>query len=465
MTSRTLSSKLAALLVIAVAACLGSSAPALALGGGGSADFGGGGGGGGAGFGGGASGFAGGGGGGGGVGHVPAGVWIVIAVAVLCVFFGGAAYTWLRVLPRTRRVHKRERKVRAAAAVAAEDDPAFAADRVIADARSLWFDIQTAWDARDRRRLRQLVGSELWTEWSRRLADLDRKGWHNRVEPMSAPKVEYVGLHHGADRAEDRVVVAIEARVRDYVVTSAGERITRTGSSSMVVDSFEYWTLAKRDRRSAAKQEWILVSIEEPAEGAHELTDEIIAAPEYEVGKMRDESLVEGAVAEAVPKGTNIAELADLEFAGDARQAANDLSLVDARFAPDILEVTARRAADAWAKAVDGERCDLERISDRRIVDELLHPGDPSGKTRLVVRGPQVRKIRIVSLEPKSDPPSMQLEIELEGRRYIEDRDTRAVLSGSRARRARFVERWTMGLSDDKDQPWRIISVAAPVRA
>lgn len=167
----------------------------------------------------------------------------------------------------------------------------------------------------------------------------------------------------------------------------------------------------------------------------------------------------------AVPAGTNIAELADLEFDGDARQAASDLSVADARFAPDVLEVMARRAVAAWAEAIDGNRHDLEHISDRQAVGELLHPGDPSGRTHVVVRGPHVRKIRIVSLDPNPDPPEMHLEMDLEGRRYIEDRNTRAVLSGSRNRSAHFTERWTMGLCDNDQQPWRIVSVAAPARA
>jgi predicted lipid-binding transport protein (Tim44 family) len=59
----------------------------------------------------------------------------------------------------------------------------------------------------------------------------------------------------------------------------------------------------------------------------------------------------------------------------------------------------------------------------------------------------------------------MQLEIELEGRRYTEDRDTRAILSGSRTHRTRFTEHWTMGRSDDEDEPWRIVPVAAPATA
>jgi predicted lipid-binding transport protein (Tim44 family) len=59
----------------------------------------------------------------------------------------------------------------------------------------------------------------------------------------------------------------------------------------------------------------------------------------------------------------------------------------------------------------------------------------------------------------------MQLDVHLEGSRYIEDRDTTAVVSGNPSTQSRFTEHWTMGLSDDKAQPWRIIAVGAPARA
>ena len=91
--------------------------------------------------------------------------------------------------------------------------------------------------------------------------------------------------------------------------------------------------------------------------------------------------------------GTNLAELADLEFTGDARAAANDLSLADGRFAPDILEVAARRVVQAWVEAVDGSDARLERVADPEAVRALLHPDGP--QTRLVVRGLEIRQIRI----------------------------------------------------------------------
>ena len=188
--------------------------------------------------------------------------------------------------------------------------------------------------------------------------------------------------------------------------------------------------------------------------------------PEYDETTMRDEALVEGAAEDAVPEGVKIAELADLDFQGDARAAANDLSLADGRFAPDILEVAARRAVGAWAQGIDGDRGDLESIADGGVVQELLHPGDPSGKTRLVVRGPRVRgdpdrqaRRPVRAADDAARGPARGAPLH-RGSRH--DRDRRPEASRTQSQ---FTEHWTMGLTDDKEQPWRIIAVGTPARA
>ena len=84
----------------------------------------------------------------------------------------------------------------------------------------------------------------------------------------------------------------------------------------------------------------------------------------------------------------------------------------------------------------------------------------PSGSgARLVVRGPRVRQIYILALDSKSEPPTMTVDLDVEGCRYLEDRDTAAVLAGSRDRVTSFSERWTFALTGDADQPWRIAAV------
>ncbi|MGI8429562.1 MAG: TIM44-like domain-containing protein [Solirubrobacteraceae bacterium] len=459
-------------------ALLGSATSAFARGGGGSAGFGGG------------FGRGGGGGLGRGFGHghfffIPiggggGGILVLIVIAVVILFVLPRLMMWWRRQQSSgsaarRRVAQRERRVELAAAEAAEDDPAFAPEAVRPRAAKLFLDVQAAWDAGDRIRLRGLVAPELLAEWELRLDDFERKGWRNRVQPLGAPKVEYVGLRNSADSRAARVVVRIEAKLRDYVEDSYGQRISRADTASDTSSVREFWTLGKRSSTAGTHdsgasaidgdpgEAWILLSIEQGSEGQHELEAELVASPWSDERAMRDEALVEGAVAEAVPGGTDIAELADLDFQGDARAAALDLSLADGRFAPDVLEVAARRAVSAWAQAVDGGDSDLLAIASPQAAQQLLHPGDPNRRTRLVVRGPRVKRIRIEALDAAAQPPTMTLEVALEGRRYIEARDTTEVVSGSQSRATSFTEHWTLALADDAAQPWRIVAVGAPV--
>ena len=459
--------RIALLVALAVALIALALAPeALAAAGGGSSGFGGGG-----------EGGGGGGGGGRGVGFYIL-IQLLIRIALLghglgaLVLIGVALLYFLltRVAPQAprfwsaqgssgtkarRRVAQRQRRVETAAAVAADEDEAFAPDVVRANATALFKQVQAAWGRGDRTALTKLVGPDLLTEWDRRLEDLDRRGWHNHVEVIGEPTVEYVGLTHRGE-ASDCVTVRIEAKLRDYVTDRLGNHVKRAGHLSETVRLREFWTL-KRDDHGR----WILASIEQGAEGAHVLDQEIVADALSDEKGMRDEALIEGATADAVPEGTKIAEVADLDFQGDAKAAALDLSLADGRFAPDVLEVTARRAAAAWAEAVDGDDARLLSIAHGQAVRDLLHPGDPSGRTRLVVRGPEVRRIRIVALDAAAQPPTMTIEVQLHGRRYIEDRDTAAVLAGSQSRATMFTERWTFALDGDSHQPWLMASASA----
>ena len=282
----------------------------LAAAGGGSSGFGGGGGG----------GFSGGGGGGGFSGgrggngvYIGGGAvsgWFILAVFVaFFAFFAFAVIsTWLTVRRLRRRLDERDTQVRTASAEAAEDDPAFAADRVTQDVTIMFHAIQGAWDARDEQALASLVGDDLMVEWHRRLTDFDRKGWHNRVRVISGPDVRYVGMTNRERDEEDRVVVHVAARLEDYVEAAGGMRVLATGDTDTVTDLREFWTLAKRDGR------WILMSIEQDAEGGHHLDAPLVASP-WADERLRDEALVEGAVADAALPGVATAELVDVDLA------------------------------------------------------------------------------------------------------------------------------------------------------
>ena len=99
-------------------------------------------------------------------------------------------------------------------------------------------------------------------------------------------------------------------------------------------------------------------------------------------------------------------------------------------------------------------------MASEAAVDELLYGGDASHKTRLVVRGPRVKKIRIEGVRVEKEPATMTIAIELGGRRYREDRDTTTVVEGSKDSATTFTERWTLALDGSDTAPWRIVDVA-----
>jgi predicted lipid-binding transport protein (Tim44 family) len=356
-----------------------------------------------------------------------------------------------------KKTQERSRRVELAAAEAAEDDESFSPDVVKVQATALFKKIQKAWTDGDRAKLSELVGRDLMTEWSRRLDDYDRKGWHNRVEVVGEPDVQYVGLVNRGGTDEDRVTVKIDGRVKDYVVDRVGRHIKRNGQFSETVHLREFWTLRRRNGH------WILMSIEQGSEGAHALNDQIVANQWSDDQGLQDQSLTELANQQALPANVKAAEVADLDFDGDARAAALDLSLQDARFGPDILEIAARRATQAWADAIDGDDKALSKLATTGVVSDLLHPGDPSGRTRVVVRGLNIKNIRITHLDAAAEPPTMAIEVEFEGRRWIEDRQTEGVVSGSPTKNATFSEHWTLALNGDQGQPWRIVAVGTPL--
>jgi predicted lipid-binding transport protein (Tim44 family) len=465
--------------LIAAASSLALAAPAFARGGGGSFGFGGGGGG--RGFGGGGSGRGFGGRGFG--GHFPIfipifGGGLILVVFLIAVLIAAAAIRAERpadtapsaglhvaehmrgaqavlaaLNPFARRRRRlRQQRVETAAYEAAEDDREFAPEVVHAEAEQLFRAVQKAWSDDDRDRLTRLAGPELAHEWHRRLADFARRGWTNQVTIEGPVEVDYVGLEHRATEQDDHVVAWITARLHDIVVDQRGNTIRRKESLGETSRISEYWTLAKRDGH------WIVVSIEQEREGRHNLSDPIIATPWSDSERLQEQSLAEQAAAEKPAEGFSVADVATPEFAASARSAALDLSLVDGRFAPDLLAAEVKRAVAAWAGAVDGDRSELAALATPQALSELLHPGDPSGQTRVVVRGPEVRALRIVALDANKSPAQMTVEVDVRGSRYIEDRDTTEVVSGSQHSPTLFHEQWRLALDGDDAHPWRIVA-------
>jgi predicted lipid-binding transport protein (Tim44 family) len=76
-----------------------------------------------------------------------------------------------------------------------------------------------------------------------------------------------------------------------------------------------------------------------------------------------------------------------------------------------------------------------------------------------------VRSIGIVALDAGASPATMTIEVELGGVRYAENRDTAAVVSGSRTATSTFTERWTLALDGPDESPWRIVRTTGAASA
>jgi predicted lipid-binding transport protein (Tim44 family) len=370
---------------------------------------------------------------------------------------GGRTVVRRAVGPAKLLRRKREERVELAAEEAAIQDAAFTPESVKAAARDLHKAIVEAWTAKDRAALATLIGPDLMVEWARRLDDFDRKGWHNITERLSEPRIEYLGLVNREGEQEDRVTVRIEAEIRDYTTDRTGQRLLRTDDTDEVTTLPEYWTLGRHDDGS-----WFLMSIEQDAEGGHVLRQDIVAVPDDDTARIHDEAVAEVAVVGAVPDEA-VKDIAPLSFDGEVRTAALDMANIDGRFDPDVLEASARRAVAGWAEAVDGEDAALAAVATPAAVDELLYGGDSSQRTRLVVRGPVLKSLRIAAIDAQATPATMTVEAELTGRRYRENRDTTTVVDGSKDHDVTFTESWTMALDGNDQTPWRLVGSSTGV--
>lgn len=353
---------------------------------------------------------------------------------------------------RGRARADREAAVRLAAAEAGEDDPLFDAALVTDRAAALFVAIQRAWSAEDVTALRRLVGPELMLEWDARLADFRGKGWRNQVDVLDGPDVRYVGVTNRAQDVEDRVVVQLTARLQDVVVDRYGDVIP--SDEGEIARISEFWTLGKRGG------EWVVVSIEQEREGAHHLSDPLVAAPEGDDVRLRADAVMELATADGVPAG-QVGELLSPGFSGTARAAAMDLSLVDGRFAPDVLATAVGEVVDAWAQAIDGPDEPLAARTTPQALRSLLYP-IATGRDRLVIRGAEVQAVTIVAVTP-GPPPEVRLQLDVAGVQYVEDRDTTEVVAGSKRRRTKTRQVWTLRLADDPRRPWRVSDAAGVI--
>ena len=333
------------------------------------------------------------------------------------------------------QAHRRATQVEARVGALAEQDPSFEPDALKERAVWLYSNAQQAWTDRDHATLQQILSPVLYEKWAEELRDYASRGEVNVVEIVSGPAVELVDVANREGEVTDTVTFRVSATLKDYVRTSYGPSQTRKDGSTRPV---EYWTL-----RENLAGHWIVSSVEQAEEGAHHLTDAIETDAWDQKAVARD-AVLETAGQSTAGDARELLSLTGVSWSADADAAASDLSLLDARFDKQVLEVAIEQFLEEWAMN-DGS---LDFTSLR------------TAASRTVMREAAVTSIEVRSLVSR-DPVVFRVAVGAQGVYYEVHRRTEEVIEGNAHTRRPVVFSFDLRLDGPSAKGWTVIAAHA----
>ncbi len=371
---------------------------------------------------------------------------LVIIILLFVAYFLVKTWSERRRAKRTmnttsdRRAHRSDKEAHARATAVeaqvdalADTDATFDLDTLKERAAQLYVTAQRAWTAGDQATLDTILSPIVYGKWTEQLHGYYARGQVNVVEVVEGPDVRMVNVANRPGEADDTVTFRITARLNDYVVDRrTGEQLSRRDRSRRPV---EYWTLRKN-----GAGEWIVAGIEQAEDGIHHLTDAIETDTWNQKAVARDATL-EVAERTSGARTTDVLDLTNISWAGDADKAASDLSLVDARFDKSVLEVAISTFLEEWA-----------------MNDGSLDFTAVRTPNRTVMRTASVRGIEVRELVSR-EPIAFQVAVAAHGIYYEVDRRTEEVVAGDprAARTLSFV--FTMRLDTAASRGWTVVAV------
>jgi hypothetical protein len=230
-----------------------------------------------------------------------------------------------------------------------------------------------------------------WASVLKELLGREAAGWCDFAGAAPGSTVEArlrrLDLVRILDRGEEgmpRVVFRVESGL-----TVRGRSASEERTSSV------YWTLA-RDSSG-----WRLVAVEDEHNGKRHLRQLPAATPELDVDRLHDREVLEAATTDIV-EGRLDGHYVNGERA--CHELLLDLSLVDERFGPEVIESSARRLLGAWEEATNGRRDALEGLASESSIQRILLP--ERGLPR-ALREPHIRHLKVVQVDTERTPPSI----------------------------------------------------------
>jgi hypothetical protein len=155
-----------------------------------------------------------------------------------------------------------------------------------------------------------------------------------------------------------------------------------------------------------------------------------------------------------VAPGPGSAWTAGLAYHGAAQDEVLAAGIADRRLEPEILEAAVRAAIADWLTAAEE--------GSAAAPAELLRPGGPGARTRLVLRSPRIDSIGLMGLRAAPGPAVARLLVLVRGGRCIQDCDTGAPVSGDLDVMTWFHQFWDLVRDGPPDRPWRLAPRAGP---
>ena len=346
------------------------------------------------------------------------GIGLAAGVAIcLGGMWGGLAYQRTRRAQRERLAGRRGRRAEWAALEASLDDPEF-----------------------DPELIRDAV-----------LAFLGTRRFVPAVRVTGRPRVTILRVVNRPGEAEDRAIVRVRCRVRVPRAPVTFLDMTPLMDPTRIrVD--ERWTLGR------AGDDWRVLSVE-----GDPLAAPVLKAPLIPDALADDARLREGALREVVAADAHAGPgLADAD--ASPMQQLLDLSLVDGRYLPALLEAELTHVVEAWEAASLGSATPLETVASALAVDVLLHPEWARREAgRLEVQDAVLCRWEPRVVAADQEPPRVTVVVTVEATRRVRSEQDGSLVAGSVEARHAMTPEWVLELVRGGPLNWRLVSSTDPV--
>jgi hypothetical protein len=260
---------------------------------------------------------------------------------------------------------------------------------------------------------------------------------------VGVPSVHVMRVANRAGGLEDRV----DVRVRCHFAPSATKH---------AVTCDERWVIG-RSRGAWVLREFSSDPLAEPV-----LAGALIPGGWADEDGLRDESFIELAAGDGVAATAQLGELADRD--DDPAAALRDLSVIDGRYAPAVIEAELNRLIEAWEQATTGSPEPLVRLASAEARVSLLEARAFGKPVAIVLRDATLARWSATHPALTSEPPRLELMVHARGVRYLVDPQTRQHVSGNRDWPHDMRLAWILEPQHDGPVAWRLISSSTPAR-